>query len=214
MGTVAGKCTTRGAAGGHVVRVAFVLALCADLACATAWFAPPCQAQSTAPQNNATPPATTDDPPPSLIKHPKPGPPPQPTAASAPQSGSTPAPQPAATSSASPASVAPVSDAAASAPEINTRTTTVPLESRVNLVPVRVVVHDSTGRAVENLHKEDFQIKQDGQLQFITHFSTEMAGSTDNQVARGEAIPLPTDGASATVTASAPDASGKPAVAP
>jgi VWFA-related protein len=287
MGTVAGKCTTRGAAGGHVVRMAFVLALCADLACATAWFAPPCQAQSTAPQNNATPPATTDDPPPSLIKHPKPAPPPQPTAASAPQSGSTPAPaeqtpaapaggapspaeqsgataapsaaqnptpaqaamqsttataasptpagdtstnavqssnsgqsstgaqspapQPAATSSASPASVAPVSDAAASAPEINTRTTTVPLESRVNLVPVRVVVHDSTGRAVENLHKEDFQIKQDGQLQFITHFSTETAGSTDKQVVRGEAIPLPTD--SASVTESAPDASGKPVAA-
>ena len=287
MGTVAGKCTTRGAAGGHAVRMAFVLALCADLACATAWFAPPCQAQSTSPQNNATPPATTDDPPPSLIKHPKPAPPPQPTAASAPQSGSTPAPaeqtpaapaggaptpagqsgataapsaaqnptpaqaamqsttataasptpagdtstnavqssnsgqsstgaqspapQPAATSSASPASVAPVSDAAASAPEINTRTTTVPLESRVNLVPVRVVVHDSTGRAVENLHKEDFQIKQDGQLQFITHFSTETAGSTDKQVVRGEAIPLPTD--SASVTESAPDASGKPVAA-
>jgi VWFA-related protein len=287
MGTVAGKCTTRGAAGGHVVRMAFVLTLCAGLACAKALFAPPCQAQSTAPQNNATPPATTDDPPPSLIKHPKPAPPPQPTAASAPQSGSTPAPaeqtpaaqaggapspagqsgataapsaaqnpapaqaamqstaagaasptpasdsstnavqssnsgqpstgaqspapQPAATSSDSPASVVPVSDAAASAPEINTRTTTVPLESRVNLVPVRVVVHDSTGRAVENLHKEDFQIKQDGQLQFITHFSTETAGSTDKQVVRGEAIPLPTD--SASVTESAPDASGKPVAA-
>jgi VWFA-related protein len=287
MGTVAGKCTTRRAAGGHVVRMAFVLTLCAGLACATAWFAPPCQAQSTAPQNNATPPATTDDPPPSLIKHPKPAPPPQPTTASAPQSGSTPAPaeqtpaaqaggapspagqsgataapsaaqnpapaqaamqsttaaaasptlagdtstnavqssnsgqsstgaqspapQPAATSSASPASVVTVSDAAASAPEINTRTTTVPLESRVNLVPVRVVVHDSSGRAVENLHKEDFQIKQDGQLQFITHFSTETAGSTDKQVVRGEAIPLPTD--SASVTESAPDASGKPVAA-
>jgi VWFA-related protein len=108
----------------------------------------------------------------------------------------------------------PVSDSLASAPEINTRTTTVPLESRVNLVPVRVVVHDSAGRAVDNLHKEDFQIKQDGQLQFITHFSTEMAGSTDNQAARGEAIPLPTDAASTTVTGSAPDASGKPATAP
>jgi VWFA-related protein len=105
----------------------------------------------------------------------------------------------------------PVSDSTASAPEINTRTTTVPLESRVNLVPVRVVVHDSNGRAVEDLRKEDFQIKQDGQLQFITHFSTEMAGSTDKQVVRGEAIPLPTD--SSSVTDSAPDASGKPIAA-
>jgi VWFA-related protein len=124
------------------------------------------------------------------------------------------APQSAATTSAPQAAAVPVSDSVASAPEINTRTTTVPLESRVNLVPVRVVVHDSTGRAVENLHKEDFQIKQDGQLQFITHFSTEMAGSTDNQVARGEAVPLPTDAASTTVTDSAPDASGKPVAAP
>jgi hypothetical protein len=269
MSTVAGKCTTRRAADGRVVRMACALALCAGLAGATASFAPPCEAQSTPPQNNATPPATTDDPPPSLIKHPAPPPtpPPQTTTPAAPgttapsssssatvpaernpapvqssaapatsssaspaaagdaptndiqssNSGQSstgaqsPAPQAAATSQASPA-VVPVSDAAASAPEINTRTTTVPLESRVNLVPVRVVVHDSTGRAVENLRKEDFQIKQDGQLQFITHFSTEIAGSTDKQVVRGEAIPLPTD--STSVTESAPGASAKTVAAP
>jgi VWFA-related protein len=269
MSTVAGKCTTRRAADGRVVRMACALALCAGLAGATASFAPPCEAQSTPPQNNATPPATTDDPPPSLIKHPAPPPtpPPQTTTPAAPgttapsssssatvpaernpapvqssaapatsssaspaaagdaptndiqssNSGQSstgaqsPAPQAAATSQASPA-VVPVSDAAASAPEINTRTTTVPLESRVNLVPVRVVVHDSTGRAVENLRKEDFQIKQDGQLQFITHFSTEVAGSTDKQVVRGEAIPLPTD--STSVTESAPGASAKTVAAP
>jgi VWFA-related protein len=294
MGTVAVKYASHWAAYQRLVRLVSALALWTGLACAAAWFAPPCQAQSTAPQNNTTPPATTDDPPPSLIKHPKPAPAPaaEPTTPPAPQSSSTPAPpaqtpaaqpdaapgttpplasssaapsaaqnpapgpsttqspaqpttapsasptsagdtstnavqssnsgqsstgaqspapQAAATSAASPASVVPASDAAASAPEINTRTTTVPLESRANLVPVRVVVHDSTGQAVENLRKDDFQIKQDGQLQFITHFSVEMAGSTDNQVARGEAIPLPTD--SASVTESAPDASGKPVAA-
>jgi VWFA-related protein len=277
MSTVAGNRPTHGAASRRAIRVFWVLSLCVGLICVTAWLPPPCRAQSTAPQNNSTPPATTDDPPPSLIKHPKPAaaPPPQTTTAPAPQSGSTPTPtqqnntaqsgasaapssaqnpalgqsttqgavQPTTPAAASPTpggdastipaqplpsaqsssgapspapqpAAVPVSDSAASTPEINTRTTTVPLESRVNLVPVRVVVHDSTGRAVDSLHKEDFQIKQDGQLQFITHFSTEMAGSTDNQVARGEAIPLPTDAASATVTASAPDASGKPAVAP
>ena len=277
MSTVAGKCW---AANRRTVRLLCALTLCVGLARTTAWFAPPCRAQSTAPQNNSTPPATTDDPPPSLIKHSKPPPaPPQPATAPVPQSGSTPTPTqqaPAAQSGASPApppaqnpapgqsatqsptaaagsptpagdastgsvqplqsgqssseaqsaapqpaapppapqtAAVPVSDSAASAPEINTRTTTVPLESRVNLVPVRVVVHDSTGRAVENLHKEDFQIKQDGQLQFITHFSTEMAGSTDKQVVRGAAIPLPTDSTSS-VTESAPDASAKPVAAP
>jgi VWFA-related protein len=287
MSTVAGKCPTRWGANRRAGRLLCALTVWVVLACAAERFAPPCRAQSTAPQNNSTPPAATDDAPPSLIKHQKPAPatPPQPASAPAPQSASTPTPpqqspaaqsdpaqspagqsgaspsptqnpgpaqsatqgttqpqtaaaasqtpagdaatipapsstgdqsappQPAATPSAPQAATLPVSDSASSAPEINTRTTTVPLESHANLVPVRVVVHDSTGRAVENLHKEDFQIKQDGQLQFITHFSTEMAGSTDNQVVRGEAIPLPTDAASSTVTDSAPDASRKPVAA-
>ena len=68
-----------------------------------------------------------------------------------------------------------------------------PLESRANLVPVRVVVHDASGHAVETLQKDDFQIKQDGKLQFITHFSVVTPDSADKQVARGEAIPLPPD---------------------
>ena len=119
------------------------------------------------------------------------------------------APQSAAPSSAPAASAVPASDTSASAPEINTRTTTVPLESRANLVPVRVVVHDSSGHAVENLRKDDFQIKQDGQLQFITHFSMEMAGSTDEQVARGEAIAMPTDLSSPSVRDSATVTEGK-----
>jgi VWFA-related protein len=78
-------------------------------------------------------------------------------------------------------------------------------------VPVRVVVHDSSGHAVENLRKDDFQIKQDGQLQFITHFSMEMAGSTDNQVARGEAIAMPTDSSSPAVSDPAAVRDGKSA---
>jgi VWFA-related protein len=83
------------------------------------------------------------------------------------------------------------SDSAATVPEMNTRTSQVPLESHVNLVPVRVVVHDSAGLAVENLRKDDFQIKQDGKVQFITHFSVETPASAAKQVERGESIPLP-----------------------
>jgi VWFA-related protein len=108
----------------------------------------------------------------------------------------------------------PVSDSAASAPEINTRTTTVPLESHANLVPVRVVVHDSTGHAVENLQKDDFQIKQDGKLQFITHFSVETPGSAAKQVARGEAIPLPSDATASSISDSTVGDAGKPGPAP
>jgi VWFA-related protein len=89
-----------------------------------------------------------------------------------------------------------------------------PLESHANLVPVRVVVHDSTGHAVENLQKDDFQIKQDGKLQFITHFSVETPGSAAKQVARGEAIPLPPDPTSSSISDSSAGDTGKPGPAP
>jgi VWFA-related protein len=94
---------------------------------------------------------------------------------------------------------------------MNTRTSQVPLESHVNLVPIRVVVHDSSGNAVENLHKEDFQVKQDGKIQFITHFSVETPASAAGQVARGEAIPLPPDLTSYTITGSSTDAAASAA---
>jgi VWFA-related protein len=134
----------------------------------------------------------------------------QPTAVPSPE------PQPAAAASAAPAPAPAASSpdatsaaSAASAPEINTRTSTVPLESHANLVPVRVVVHDSTGHAVENLQKDDFQVRQDGKLQFITHFSVETPGSAEKQVARGEAIALPTDPTSYSLTDSTAGDAGK-----
>ncbi|MFZ0646266.1 MAG: VWA domain-containing protein [Candidatus Acidiferrales bacterium] len=86
------------------------------------------------------------------------------------------------------------------------------MESHVNLVPIRVVVHDASGHAVENLHKEDFQVKQDGKIQFVTHFSVETPASAASQVARGEAIALPPDSTSYAISgSSSPDAaaSGK-----
>jgi VWFA-related protein len=125
------------------------------------------------------------------------------------------APATTATPSATPTPAATPSDAtsAANTPEINTRTSTVPLESRANLVPVRVVVHDSSGHAVETLQKDDFQIKQDGKPQFITHFSVVTPGSADKQVARGEAIPLPPDPTSFSLTDSTAGNATKPGAA-
>ena len=129
----------------------------------------------------------------------------------------SPAAQSTAAPSAAPAATSPdatSAGSAASTPEINTRTSTVPLESHANLVPVRVVVHDSSGHAVENLQKDDFQVKQDGKLQFITHFSVETPGSAERQVARGEAIPLPPDPTAASISDSTAGDAGKPGPAP
>jgi VWFA-related protein len=69
---------------------------------------------------------------------------------------------------------------------MNTRSSQVPFESRVNLVPIRVVVHDANGHAVANLNREDFQVFQDKKLQLISHFSLVTPTSAEQQVVRGE----------------------------
>ena len=98
---------------------------------------------------------------------------PTPEATTTPQAAQTPSPPP------PPAS----SDATS---EVNMHSTT-PFESRVNLVPVRVVVHDSSGKVVSNLTKEDFRLFQDRRPQTILHFSVETPASIAKQVVRGEA---------------------------
>lgn len=60
---------------------------------------------------------------------------------------------------------------------MTTHTAQVPLESHVNLVPVRVVVHDSRGNVVSDLRQSDFEIRQDGKPQVISHFSVETPAS-------------------------------------
>src|SRR5580704_4201701 len=47
----------------------------------------------------------------------------------------------------------------------------------VKLVTVRVVVRDAQGHAVGNLHKEDFNLSDNGKPQVISHFSVEQPGS-------------------------------------
>jgi VWFA-related protein len=114
---------------------------------------------------------------------------------------------PAASSSATPAnSSAPASGAGGSLPEMTTHTSQVPLESHVNLVPVRVVVHDSKGNAVADLRQEDFQIRQDGKLQVISHFSMETPASLAAQVVRGTAADHLLDATSYSMTPPASDA--------
>ena len=47
----------------------------------------------------------------------------------------------------------------------------------VKLVTVRVVVRDAQGHAVGNLHKEDFNLFDNGKPQVISHFSVEQPGT-------------------------------------
>jgi len=60
---------------------------------------------------------------------------------------------------------------------MSTQDNPVPLESRVNLVPVRVVVRDAAGNAVSNLHREDFQLFEDGKPQIVSNFTVETLAS-------------------------------------
>jgi VWFA-related protein len=73
------------------------------------------------------------------------------------------------TSSPAPPKTASASDAV----EMNTRDSTIPLQSHVNVVPLRVVVRDAKGNPVTGLRKEDFQLFEDGKLQDISHFAIE-----------------------------------------
>lgn len=56
---------------------------------------------------------------------------------------------------------------------MSTHDNPVPLESRVNLVPVRVVVRDADGNVIANLHREDFQLFEDGKPQIVSNFTVE-----------------------------------------
>ena len=71
----------------------------------------------------------------------------------------------------SPSGAPPAQAPAADEPEMNTHDIPVPLESRVNLVPVRVIVRDVNGRAVATLRREDFQLFEDGKPQVISNFT-------------------------------------------
>lgn len=53
----------------------------------------------------------------------------------------------------------------------------------VNLVQVRVVVRDSSGKPVANLHREDFQVYDQGKLQVITSFDVDTPESRRERAA-------------------------------
>ncbi|HTQ53719.1 MAG TPA: VWA domain-containing protein [Bryobacteraceae bacterium] len=57
--------------------------------------------------------------------------------------------------------------------EVATKETPATFKSRVNLVPVTVVVRDREGHAVGNLAKDDFRLLDNGKPQVISRFSVE-----------------------------------------
>lgn len=77
--------------------------------------------------------------------------------------------------------------------EISTRTSDGTIKVQVNLVLVRAVVKDSTGKTIPDLKQQDFLIFDNGKLQKISSFNIEktegvtMASSPDLTTAKGKA---------------------------
>ncbi len=61
--------------------------------------------------------------------------------------------------------------------EVETRSSTVTFQTRVNLVTVQVVVRDSNGNVVSNLTKNDFHLTDRGKPQVISKFAVQKAGA-------------------------------------
>ena len=74
--------------------------------------------------------------------------------------------------------------AAQNAPEITSQEEAATFRKSVNLVEVRFVVRDSSGRVVENLKQDDFQLFDNGKPQVISKFSVERV--TDKPVVHSE----------------------------
>ncbi len=100
--------------------------------------------------------------------------------------------------SAAPAAAAPTAPPNADSAEMTTEESSVPLRVMVNLVPLRVIVRDAKGNAIKTLHKDDFQLFQDGKSQIISNFSVvEPPSAAPPAAAAGSGTAAPLPGATA-----------------
>ncbi len=86
---------------------------------------------------------------------------------------------------------APKPDASLPPDEVTARDAPATFKVRVNLVLVRVVVRDKTGKVIPNLKKEDFQLEDNNKLQTISTFSVDTPASEDSTVKIGTAEATP-----------------------
>jgi VWFA-related protein len=77
---------------------------------------------------------------------------------------------------------------------MTTRETPATFRTKVNLVLVPVVVRDKQGRAVGDLHKEDFQLFDKGKPQTISSFSIETLASQTAEPVKTEIAPPAVEG--------------------
>jgi VWFA-related protein len=87
-------------------------------------------------------------------------------------------------------------------PEVSSHDEATTFKVDVRLVVLRVVVRDAQGKAIGNLHKEDFELFDNHKPQIITQFSVEQPG---NQIAREQETSQPTPGAPPAKAADLPE---------
>jgi VWFA-related protein len=84
-------------------------------------------------------------------------------------------------------------------------TATAPVQSSVNVVPIRVIVRDTSGKVVTNLQRENFVVTQDGKPQTVANFAV-MSGGVNAQPSQTEQIaPSSAGGAEASAPAPPPN---------
>src|SRR5271157_4578220 len=101
---------------------------------------------------------------------------------------------PSATSQTPPSSTsqeAPKPDASLPSDEVISHDTPTTFKVRVNVVLVRVVVRDASGKVITNLKKEDFQLEDNRKRQTISSFSAEAPASESSTVKLGTAEATP-----------------------
>jgi VWFA-related protein len=86
---------------------------------------------------------------------------------------------------------APKPDANLPPDELSSRDAPATFKVRVNLVLVRVVVRDASGKVIPNLKKEDFQLEDNRKRQLISTFSVETPASQVSTVKMGTADASP-----------------------
>lgn len=89
--------------------------------------------------------------------------------------------------------------------EVSVQETTTTFKLRVNLVQIHVVVRGDSGRPVDGLHKEDFQLFDNGKLQTISTFAIENDQSRKERTEAALKTQMNNEGNTAQLAGAAPE---------